>query len=334
MLTKDDVYMSERIYKEILASNSGLPISLRLDKAMKESPNVNSFIPSPEVLNLPAYLNDCPLSSRTYNNIRVNFTKLKDIEVTDLHFIEAKNYVDELLGPGLLENVSYTIVPIELWDRIDSSEAFANACGDDEHHIYIPSKFSSPVELLCHELGHAAHYTARRRSGKYSSLFNFTISTEFVAHFVQYNYILERLPRIYFHSAIPQVIQSAYAHTILQYGINEGGGNLTDYETFKKSKTASEIFGGWWNDALDRVYPEFANNIPHLQHYAQRNLAMCLAFIFLSEKEGMRQFIYLDDGEKSIDNLLGKCFPRVDLEMAWSMLDDVIDSLFSINFKL
>lgn len=307
---------------------SHMPINLRSYKAKSELPYIPPFTPKPESYNVPEYLYRCPMDAKAYSIIRDNFTKIKNIPVTHAHFIEAKNFTENLLGKGLLDNVSYSIIPIELWDNGDTSEAFSLACGEDEHHIYIPSEFSSPVELFCHELGHAAHYTARRRSKKYSSLFQNTMTTELVAHYVQYNYILKSLPKVYFMAAIPQIVHSAYAHTIMQHGITEGCGKFTDYETFFKSEISREIRAGWWEDALERVYPEFAENIPHTQEYFKRNVAMTFALLLLNEHDGMRRFIYSDDGEKSVTQLLKECFPSLDMESGWNEFSRHIESLF------
>ncbi|HHQ6578269.1 TPA: hypothetical protein ACSTJ2_000195 [Serratia fonticola] len=329
MTTITEITKAEKIYKENLLKLSSIPVSRRNKLAMEGVPAIPAFTPLPESTQIPNYMIYCPVDTRVYKKIWKNLARSENTVTTVDNIINAKAYVSELLGDGLLDNVGTTIVANNLWDIRDSVEGYAITCGEDEHHIFVPQLFSSPTELLCHELAHTAHYTAQRRSHKYSSYFTRYYTAELVAHYVQFNYILTKMSAGHLYAAIPQLVQATYAHSIVQHSLIEANGNLVDYKTFITSESAKYIRDGWRKDVLRDVYPTFIENSSHLQHYYHRSLGMIWALILLGEHEGMRKFIHADDGESSLEDMLHEAFPHIDLRERWEDFSNYILEVFS-----
>lgn len=127
------------------------------------------------------------LSSQTLGKlINLSADDLNDISPSS--FGEAINYVGGITGLDL-SNVKEVRL-----DRYDCAytEGECVACNQDNHHVYysLDSNQVSSVDLLCHEIGHAADFTyARQAPGGDETLYRHQSITEAVAHYCQFRYL-------------------------------------------------------------------------------------------------------------------------------------------------
>lgn len=246
-----------------------------------------------------------PISAHTYKIIHKHFTHLPEERVFEKHIQIAKDYTSNLLGEGLLNNTEVIIVPEYQWGNL-TAEAFCIANGLDNHHVFMPQFFSSPVELLCHELGHAAHHTGRRTIDDFWSMPVSTTSTEFVAHFCQNRFILDELTQTHFLAALGQLVTASFALSIMSYG------KLRDFEGYINSEASEAIRNGWDIQMIRNQYDIFSKNISNFKYEVDRGIGLIMALSLIDEIEGMKKFLRLDRVNLRFDELLDQTFPGID----------------------
>ncbi len=118
-------------------------------------------------------------------------TSLED-HVTDKDFDELKIFVGNLFGVNL-GKTTLVRVPANLlsqWSSGESPEATAISCGMDEHLIMLPDSGFQSLDLVAHELGHAAEFIIRRQLGTDWSVLNRPIVSETMAYYAQFHHLL------------------------------------------------------------------------------------------------------------------------------------------------
>ncbi|UNH37800.1 hypothetical protein [Moellerella wisconsensis] len=278
---------------------------------------------------IPDFALKCPVDGALFHKIAKHAVIFEPIEVTEKNIECARTYVGNKLGYDLISDIEIVRIPHHLWDLGQSSEAFVIPGGYKNHHIFMPSHFASPEELLCHEIAHTAHYTAQRMNGEYFSFFPRSLTAEMVAHYVQFNFIKDNLNIQYFNSAILQLVEASYAHLIYQYAITKNNGHFPSYSEFIHSEIARPIKDNWDLDILERTFHELTNDTERITERFHRSIALILALILIKEHEGFRKLIYLDNGEIPFIDLLTSSFPSVDFVSKWENASESIISLFS-----
>ncbi|HDS0919973.1 TPA: hypothetical protein QEM85_004233 [Pseudomonas putida] len=140
-----------------------------------------------EVQSIFHIYNSISLSSKTIRKIaHMDLHGLSDITTTS--FGDAISYVSGIADVDL-SNVQE--VRLERYECA-YTEGECVSCNQDNHHIYysIDSNQVSSVDLLCHELGHAADFTnSRQASADDNALHRHQSLAEAVAFYCQFRYL-------------------------------------------------------------------------------------------------------------------------------------------------
>ena len=273
-----------------------------------------------QALMLPGYFWSSPISSDVYRMIDAEFKLAPAQAVTETEISTARQYTSELLGVDL-QGVRAEVVPAPEWNHDHDSEGFHIRVGLTDHMVFVPAEFASPVELLCHEFGHAGHTTAQRQNGELPYFFTMPTTAEFVAHFCQYNYLLDHGTRDDFVSALGQLTTATFALSIMASNV------LDDFEAFLKTEYAQAIREAMSMEVIKRTYLAFSADKPHLQREALRGMAIILALWVVDEHEGMKRFISADRIDQTLDVKLDAAFPGVDFMDAFSNVNEQIYKL-------
>lgn len=266
---------------------------------------------------LPPGFWSSPISADVYSMIAAEFKIVAAQAVTDAKVSEARLYTSNLMGVDL-NSVHVEVVPSGEWDRGDGAEGFQIRVGLTDHLVFVPDEFCSPVELLCHEFGHAAHTTAQRKNGEVPFFFVMPTSAEFVAHFCQYNYLLDHGSRAQFISALGQLTTATFALSIMASQVCD------DFESFLKSENSEAIVKAMPMEILERTYWEFSGNRSHLLQESMRGMAIILALWLVDDHEGMKRFISSDRIDRAFDEKLAAAFTDVDFRAVFEGVNDQI----------
>lgn len=264
---------------------------------------------------------------RVINTIGGQSQGARAIPITTAMIEEAKDFTSQLLGVDLGE-VPVILVPWAEWDR--SAEAFMQPAGSQPPHIFAPEAFNAPVELLCHELAHAAHTLTGHRSGDPMKVLRPTVSAEFVAHSVQYRYLLERQGVTAFAYALGQMTTAMYALAIYSYCLECGDPGLqrlgASLEGFLDSPQATPFHEALPVDVLTRQHHVFAKDPANLISELQRAAGIVMALELGTNPEGLREYIRLDTLSTPIADTVQAAFGQ-DLELVFKDAEGAFDRL-------
>lgn len=317
-LTIEELIAYETLISQNLLRARG-PISERQAASLQGVVAPEYALPR-EAYMLPSGFWSSPISSDVYSLIADGFEDVPAQAVTDAEINEARLYTSNLTGVDL-HSVRVEVVPSREWDQGDSVEGFQIRVGLTDHMVFVPSAFSSPVELLCHEFGHAAHTTAQRQNDDLPFFFAAPTTAEFVAHFCQYNYLLDHATRAHFVSALGQLTTATYALSIMASKIYD------DFESFLNTEHAAAITQAMPMDVLERTYWAFSADKSHLQRESMRGMAIILALWFVDDHEGMKRFISADRIDQTFDVKLAAAFTGDDYWEAFASVNEQIYKL-------
>lgn len=309
----------EELVSERLLGTSG-PMSSRKEEAIRglTMPTGSNFPPEANVF--PTQFISAPVSASVYELIADEFNLQPDQRITNQMISEARAYTSTLLGVDL-DSVHVEIVPIQEWDEGDTVEGFQVPVGVRDHLVFVPNWFSSPEELLCHELAHAGHTTARRINGELSYFDATPVTAELVAHYVQYNYLLEHKDRTHFVAALGQLTTASYALAIYASRIYDNFVSFLGTEWAKEFRKAMSI------DILRNTYEKFQANQQYWLQEVSRGIANILALLLIDEHEGMRRFISEDRIDQTLETKLRTAFPNFDPLASFTNVNDKIFEL-------
>lgn len=316
----------EELISERLLGASG-PMSFRKAEAIRglTMPSGSSFPPEANVF--PAQFISAPVSASVYGLIANEFYQQPDQRVTSLMISKARAYTSTLLGVDL-DSVRVEVVPVQEWDDADTVEGFQVPVGLRDHLVFVPSFFSSPEELLCHELAHAGHTTARRSNGELWYFDATPVTAELVAHFVQYNYLLDHKDRAHFVAALAQLTTASYALAIYASRI------YNNFVSFLGTEWAKEFRKTMPLNVLKDTYEKFQADQQNWLREVSRGIANILALLLIDEHEGMRRFISEDRIDKALETKLRSAFPSVDLIAEFANVNEkIFEILERFNLK-
>jgi hypothetical protein len=312
-ISVDDVIAYETLVSQKLLCARGT-ISERQAKCRQ------GVVPPPYVMPKTAYMLpggfwSSPISVDVYRLIGEGFNMEPAQAVTEAEINEARQYISNLLGVDL-QGVRVEVVPSREWDQGDTVEGFQFRVGLTDHLVFVPDAFASPVELLCHELGHAAHTTAQRQNGELPYFFAAPTTAEFVAHVCQYNYLLDHGTRAQFLTAMGQLTTATFALSIMASEI------LDDFEAFLNTQHAEAITQAVSMDIVKDTYWKFSRDRQHLLNESMRGMAIILALWFVDDHEGVKRFISADRIDQTFDVKLSVAFPDKDFMEAFERVNE------------
>lgn len=264
---------------------------------------------------LPEGFWSSPISVDVYRLILEGFNMEPAQAVTEAKINEARQYTSNLLGVDL-QGVRVEVVPSREWDLGDTVEGFQIRVGLTDHMVFVPDAFVSPVELLCHELGHAAHTTAQRQNGELPFFFTAPTTAEFVAHVCQYNYLLDHGTRAQFLTAMGQLTTATFALSIMASQIYD------DFEAFLKTQHAEAIMQAMPMDVVEDTYWKFSEDRQHLLNESMRGMAIILALWLVDDHEGVKRFISADRIDQPFAVKLAAAFPDKELMEAFESVNE------------
>lgn len=312
-ISVDDVIAYETFVSQNLLCSRGT-ISER------QATSIRGVVPPPYAMPDTAYMLpvgfwSSPISVDVYRLIAEGFDFGPAQALTEANINEARQYTSNLLGVDL-QGVRIEVVPSREWDLGDTVEGFQIRVGLTDHMVFVPDAFVSPVELLCHELGHAAHTTAQRQNGELPFFFTAPTTAEFVAHVCQYNYLLDHGTRAQFLSAMGQLTTATFALSIMASQIND------DFEAFLNTQHAEAITQAMPMDIVEDTYWKLSGDGQHLLRESMRGMAIILALWFVDDHEGMKRFISADRIDQPFDVKLAAAFPGKDFMEAFESVNE------------
>ena len=307
------IEQEERLSQNLLRTRG--PMSFRKAEAVRDFPPPSTDRFPPEAFALPPEFRSAPVSAAIYRLISNEFTIQPDQPITYREISEARAYTSTLLGVDL-SAVRVEVVPVHEWDEGATVEGFQVPVGVRDHLVFVPDMFMSPQELLCHELAHAGHTTAQRLNGELPYFSTAPLTAELVAHYCQYNYLLEHKDRAHFVGALMQLMTASYALAIYASGIHN------DFGAFLKAAEAREIREALPRDVLESTYRTFQTDRRFWHQEVMRGVSNILALLLVDEHEGMRRFISADRIDQTLEAKLIAAFPNVDLLTSFGNVND------------
>lgn len=275
-----------------------------------------------EALMLPDGFISSPISSDIYRLIYNEVRIAPPLEINDDIVSEARLFTSKLTGVNL-DRVRVVLVPSREWDIGETVEGFHVHVGLTEHMVFAPTTFSSPAELLVHELGHAAHTTAQRENNELPFFFATPITAEFAAHFCQYNYLLSHQTRSHFINALGQLTTATFALSIYASQV------FDNFDEFLKTENAKSIMQALPMEIIERTYWSFSADKPRFHQEVLRGVAIVLALWFVDDHEGMKRFIASDRIDRTIGEKLEHAFPGTDINKAFDCVNEQIYKLLN-----
>ena len=250
----------------------------------------------------------------------LQYGALQPQPVLDQHIAAARTYTSALLDIDL-DAVEVVVVPAADWD-LPVAEGCSFFYTVDQHLVFVPPTFTAPIELLCHELGHAAHATGRRQTEALPFYLGLAVTEELVALFSQFNYILAHGTRRHFLEALGILTTASFAMSI--WGTQ---GAPRDLEGYMRTPQAVEIQKAVAFHNLSYQFMQFAQHDHEFVNQIHRGVALVLALLLIDEHEGMRRFIALDRVDHSLADKLAAAFPGVDLDAGLARINQQIAAL-------
>jgi hypothetical protein len=250
----------------------------------------------------------------------MQFGTLPAHPILEKHIAAARDFTGKLLDINL-DDVEVVVVPQEEWD-VPVAEGVTYYYAANQHLVFVPPTFTAPTELLCHELGHAAHATGRRRTEELPFYVGLAVTEELVSHFSQFNYILAHGTRREFVEALGALTTASFAVAI--WGTQD---QAKDRDAFMATRHAGEFLKAIPDYNLIYQYQQFAQYQHEFIGQLHRGVGMLLALLLVDEHEGMRRFIALDRVDHSLADKLAATFPGVDLDAALAQINERIASL-------
>ncbi len=239
--------------------------------------------------------------------------------VMDEHIAAARAYTSQLLGVNL-DAVEVVVAQADEWD-LPVAEGATFFYTVDQHLVFVPPTFSAPTELLCHELGHAAHATARRQTEALPFYLGAAVTEEFVAMFSQFNYILAHGSRREFLEALGTLGTASFALSMWSQG------PTVDFDDYLGTPHGAEFLKAIAVYNLSYQFSQFAQHRDLYLNQVHRGVAMLLALLLIDEHEGMRRFIALDRVDHSLVDKLAAAFPGFDLDAGLARINEQIAAL-------
>lgn len=309
-----------RIEKFLAATGD---LSSRLDVSVEGLPQIQA--PNfPAVSEMPAEFFSGPKRAETYRSIwnAVSMSRFPRIRTAPRHIEDARKCVESLLGVDLAQ-VRVDVIPTAEWNAENNAEGTTLKGGRERHLILVPEMCDcDPTELLVHEFGHAGHFSAQRANDNYAFFWTSPVTAEFVAHFCQYNYLLEQRPRADFYRALGQFVAATYALTIVDAHPRNGS-----FAEFIETPNASAFKQGWPRDALEKNFLAYRSNLGYLSEQLARGIAQILALVLVDEREGMRKFVKFDRIDESLLSKLQAAFPSGGLQERYQQIDSRLAGL-------
>jgi hypothetical protein len=280
-----------------------------------------------DAFQLPEGFISAHVSAETYRAIYAAFSShegqvaLEGRRMTPEGIDEARAYVAGLMDVDL-GSISVEIIPLQHWQD-GAAEGKHYRAGVDQHFILMPERAASPVEVLVHEFGHAAHAILQRQNGEYPFFYVSSSTAEFIAHFCQYRYILDHLSKHHFLIALGQLVASSYALSIFASGITG------DFEAYLASPQAQEIHKGWSLPILQAHYELFSQNEPYWVVECNRAISLILALLLIDDLEGVRRYASLDRIDRPLGEKLVEAFPGALARMSFADINAKIQELLA-----
>lgn len=280
-----------------------------------------------DAFHLPREFISAPVSAETYRAIDAAFASydgqvaLQERRMTPEGVDEARAYVAGLMGVDL-GSIGVEIIPLQQWQD-GGAEGKHYRAGVDQHFILMPERVASPVEVLVHEFGHAAHTILQRQNGEYPFFYTAPNSSEFIAHFCQYRYVLDHLSREHFLVALGQLVTASYALSIAASGVAD------DFEEYLATPEAQGIYKGWPLHVLQAQYELFSQNKGYYWVECNRAISLILALLLIDDAEGMRRYASLDRIDVPLEAKLEAAFPGALAKMSFADINAKIQELLA-----
>lgn len=272
-------------------------------------------------MEIPEYLRTQALSSANRRTLARSRTAAFPTAqpVTEAHIAEARSYVAELLQQDV-SHVSVVLAPTHVMRSSSLGTVYSNQA--TEHVVVVPESSFDPMGILIQHFAAAAHYCALRERGDLAGMVTDDVTQQMIGHFA-----LLRWPGVSEDYSVLFELRD-----MVQWEVAAAlGRSPTNTLAF----VASELGGSMVNDYGPDLFKSMVTNLYESATDGQMFvlgtklfIGRVLALAFLDDLDGIRRFMRLDTGDRTLADKLNEAMPgAVDGKVA--VMNDVLGELLS-----
>jgi hypothetical protein len=293
----DDLFRYEGERAEYLKANQGSLKGFKPVYGAVLAASMENDISLKAHLTVPGYLEETTLTS----DIRQLLTRALAVtapeaeSVTDDHVAAARGYVTGLLGVSVGQ---VDVIKAPASTMKEASTGVTYACGPANHVVVVPECLPDPVGTLIYQFAIAAHYTAMRGQGSIASMISDSLTQAMVGRFVVTNWARQQAPEVLAWQ-LREIAHWEFAIGLGKTPTYPMGFLVSDLGVSLLKDYGDEFFKAVLNDLYDSMTDGMAMWWGTNNYYGSM-----LALAHLDDLEGIRRFIALDAGNKTLDTKL------------------------------
>lgn len=209
----------------------------------------------------------------------------------------------------------------------EHAEAFAMACGSDEHYVIIGRNLHSAFlsyDLLIHEFGHTVEFSEGRKNKKINEYLKLNVLSEAIAHYYQIIYLLENSTRNERLSMIATFTQAFIFYRSMQIMLQVAPDARTlDHSVILHDPAFRDIYTAYaGTDILINFFNRWAGQDFYnvFKEHHEKRLGVFLALNIIKH-------------DMDINELLLSKYPQGDVSMERIIERTNLDSAVLFNFK-
>lgn len=208
---------------------------------------------------------------------------------------KARSFVRDLLGQDLSD-----VAVIHASARVmrDTSFGTVYSCGPTNHLIVVPESHFDPVGLLVHQFAIAAHYTAMRKGSAIGSMVSDSVTQSMIGHYASLQWFCQN----------DRSLLLPHLRNMVRWEFATGLGRTATYPMgFIVSDLGVSLLKDFGGEMFRSIVSELYESMPdgRAMWFGTNSFIGCaLALIFFDCPGGIRKFISLDTGDKTLQEKL------------------------------
>lgn len=211
--------------------------------------------------------------------------------VTQDHIETARQFVTRLIGQDI-ESVAVITAPKSVMR--DTSMGTVYSCGHDKHLIVIPESHFEPVSILVHHFAVAAQYTAMRKRSGIAAMVSDCIGQSMVGHYAVLKWSIHHSPSTLI----------AHLRNMAKWEFAAGLSRTASYPMgFIVSDLGVSLLKDYGGEMFKSIVSDLYESMPdgRAMWFGTNSFLGCsLALVFLDQQDGIRNYISIDTGDKTL----------------------------------
>ncbi len=231
----------------------------------------------------------------------INAHKPGPVTVTEDAVYTARAFVEVIFDVSLRE-VSVVIAP----PNVMSPDALGAvySCGMTEHVVVVPSQSFEPLGVLVRQFAIAAHYTLMRRKTGLAAMMSDDLTQAMVGQYAVLSFAAKHPDKCKVMRHLQFLVSWEFAKGLSKTPEMPMGFIASDLgEALMKSYGT-----GMFRAILQNLY-ESASHGRAIWFGSNNFTGTALALAFLGDDKGMRRFMEVDSGDRTLSDKLGEAFP-------------------------